>query len=177
MICPVNAITEIPYRVGEIRSALDQNPRIVEGRIDIGTVNSIPVIKETLTEASGLGDLMVIDCPPGTSCPVVACMEDADFVLLVTEPTPFGLADLEMALELAKILGKQCGIIVNRSDLSGGSVEALSGRFHAPVLASFPFSRTIAEAYAQGISPVKVDELWKKGIHHVWEFLEREVLS
>jgi len=177
MICPYNAIRETPYRVGEIRSALHGRPRIVEGRIDIGTVNSIPVIKETLKEASGLGDLMVVDCPPGTSCPVVACMEDSDFVLLVTEPTPFGLADLEMALELSKMLHKASAIIVNRSDLSGGDVKVLSKRYNAPILASFPFSRNIAEAYAQGISPVKVDKIWKTGIDKVWEFLEREVLS
>ncbi|MBN1333916.1 MAG: ATP-binding protein [Synergistales bacterium] len=177
MVCPPNAITEIPYRVGEIRSALDKQPRIVEGRIDIGTVNSIPVIKEALREASRLGDLMVIDCPPGTSCPVVACMEDADFVLLVTEPTPFGLSDLEMALELATMLKKDCGIIVNRSDLAGEDLHGLSERYNAPILASFPFSRNIAEAYAQGISPIKVDKLWEKGIGSVWEFLEREVLS
>jgi len=176
-ICPESAIREVPFKVGEIRSYDSDKLKIIEGRIDIGTVNSVPVIKETLETASSIGEMMVIDCPPGTSCPVVASIEDADFVLLVTEPTPFGMADLEMALELARIMNKRCGIIINRCDLSEGNVKGLAEKYEAPVLASFPFSREIAESYARGISPVKVDSLWSREISRVWNFLEREVRS
>jgi MinD superfamily P-loop ATPase len=92
----------------------------------------------------------IIDAPPGTSCPVIAAMKNTDFVVLITEPTPFGLYDLELALGAVRILGIPCGVVINRSDLGDQRVRNFADKNSVPVLMEIPFQRKIAETYSRG---------------------------
>jgi len=113
--------------------------------------------------------LTIIDAPPGTSCPVIAAMKDTDFVLLVTEPTPFGLHDLKLAVGAVRILGIPCGLLINRSDVGDEGVKAYAEEQSLPVLMEIPFDRRIAEAYSRGELLVEALPEWRDrfiGLYH-----------
>lgn len=159
--CWYRAIVEQPKRVGEVeagRSVAFPLLRLVTGRLDIGQVKAPAVIKAARAEAARLDDgegpggatLTILDAPPGVACSAVAAVRGADVLLLVTEPTPFGLHDLELSLQLGRDLGIPMGVIVNRGDGDSNAVEDLCARWSVPVLARIPFERRIAEVYARG---------------------------
>ncbi|CAB1057519.1 MinD superfamily P-loop ATPase containing an inserted ferredoxin domain [Olavius sp. associated proteobacterium Delta 1] len=104
----------------------------------------------------------IVDAPPGTSCPVIETVKRADFVILVTEPTPFGLHDLQLAVGAVKILDIPCGLVINRSDLADEKVKAYADRENLPVLMEIPFDRRLAEAYSRGQMLVEVMPQWKE---------------
>jgi len=172
MVCPVNAITETERPIGEIRKCLGDRD-ILEGRLTPGMPNPVPVIEAAMDAALARETNIVADCPPGTSCPMVAGVHRADAVVLVTEPTPFGIADLELALEVLSNLGKKGMVVINRSDLGGGDVHSMAKRFGMPVVAELPFSRHVAEAYADGRPPATADPDWRNAMKEIWSTLER----
>jgi MinD superfamily P-loop ATPase len=94
--------------------------------------------------------ITLIDAPPGTSCPVIAAMNKADFILLVTEPTPFGLHDLKLAVETVKILGIPCGLVINRVGIGNDAVNQYAKKENIPVLMEIPFDKKIAQIYSRG---------------------------
>jgi MinD superfamily P-loop ATPase len=111
----------------------------------------------------------IIDAPPGTSCPVISSVKGTDFVVLVTEPTPFGLNDLELAVGMVKILGIPHGIIINRSDLGDTGVTEYAKKENIPILMEIPFDRLIAQTYSNG--KLLVEELpdWKDRFVQLYE--------
>jgi MinD superfamily P-loop ATPase len=113
--------------------------------------------------------LTIIDAPPGTSCPVISSVKGSDFVILVTEPTPFGLNDLKLAVGIVKILDIPHGIVINRSDLGDDKVKEYAKEEGIPILMEIPFSRQIAEAYSRG--KLLVEELpgWREKFIHLYE--------
>lgn len=117
----------------------------------------------------------IIDAPPGTSCPVIAAMKNTDFVLLVTEPTPFGLHDLKLALEAIKILGIPHGLVINRSDIGDSRVQAYAGQENLPILMEIPFDRQIAEAYSRGRPIVEEMPEWKEKFLKLYSQVEKRV--
>jgi MinD superfamily P-loop ATPase len=167
IVCPAAAITESKRGIGEIGYGEKGTLKILEGRLRVGVNSAIPVIENTLDEAEKRDTLHIIDCPPGTSCPMVAAIGRSDFVVLVTEPTPFGLEDLSLALSVVHDLRIPAGIVVNRSDLSTADPGILCEKFGVEVLARLPFSKAIAKGYAAGISPVKVDSTWKVAMRKI----------
>jgi MinD superfamily P-loop ATPase len=108
-----------------------------------------PVIKQ-VRKLEGQKELTIIDAPPGTSCPVIASMKGTDFVLLVTEPTPFGLHDLTLAVEAVKLLDIPCGLVINRAGLGNDDVKEYAQKENIPVLLELPFDKRIASAYSKG---------------------------
>lgn len=121
-VCPEKAITETGRELGIIERGYRNGIKFIHGKLRVGEAMSPPLIRKVRSFARPY-QLTIIDAPPGTSCPVIASMEGADFVLLVTEPTPFGLHDLERALEAVKILGILCGLVINRSDIGDTQVR------------------------------------------------------
>jgi len=113
--------------------------------------------------------------PPGTSCPVIAAMKDADFVLLVTEPTPFGLHDLKLAVGAVRVLGIPCGLIINRSDMGDDRVKEYAGEEDLPVLMEIPFDRRIAEAYSKGEALVDVMPEWREKFKALYRRIQEMV--
>ena len=154
-VCPSGVITEVPRRVGEVVTGLTAEAgalMLVTGRLDVGQVKSPSVIRATRAAAAACAaDLVVLDAPPGVACSAVAAVRGADALLLVAEPTVFGLHDLELSLRLGGELRLPMGVVVNRSPATGGeAVDQLCERRGVPVLAHIPFDRRIAETYARG---------------------------
>lgn len=159
-VCPENAIIEKGRDLGIIQKGYRNGLDFVHGILRVGEAMSPPLIRKVRSVNSG-DRLTIIDAPPGTSCPVIASMEGADFVLLVTEPTPFGLYDLELAVGAVKILGIPCGLVINRSDIGDNRVREYASREGLPILMEIPFDRQVAEAYSRGDALVDVMPEWK----------------
>jgi MinD superfamily P-loop ATPase len=127
-----------------------------------------PLIRKVRSFAHA-DNVTIIDAPPGTSCPVIASMKGADFVLLVTEPTPFGLHDLKLAVGAVRILGIPCGLVINRSDMGDDRLREYAGAERIPILMEIPFDRKIAESYSRGELLVDVRPEWKERFLQLYE--------
>ncbi len=159
-VCPEHAITEVGRELGLLQKGRCNGLVFIHGRLRVGEAMSPPLIRK-VRAYSDPSKLTIIDAPPGTSCPVIASMKGADFILLVTEPTPFGLYDLKLAVGAAKALGIPCGLVVNRSDMGNLCVIEYASRENLPVLMEIPFDRGIAEAYSRGELMIEVSPEWK----------------
>jgi len=170
-VCPEKAITETGRELGVIEKGHKNGLEFIHGRLRIGEAMSPPLINK-VREYTQAGMLTIIDAPPGTSCPVIAAMKGADFVLLVTEPTPFGLNDLKLAVGAVKILGIPCGLVINRSDIGDDGVKAYAEKEDVPVLMEIPFDRRVAEAYSRGEMMVAVMPEWKEKFIELYHCIE-----
>jgi len=173
-VCPEKAITETGRELGLIERGNKNGLEFVHGKLRIGEAMSPPLIRK-VREYTRPDMLTIIDAPPGTSCPVIASMKDADFILLVTEPTPFGLHDLELAVEAVKILGIPHGLVINRSDMGDDKVMAYAEQENLPILMEIPFDRRIAEAYSRGEMIVEVIPEWKDRFSELYLRIEKIV--
>ncbi len=159
-VCPEHAVTEGFRPLGAIERGKRNGLEFIHGRLRVGEAMSPPLIKK-VREHIRPGALAIIDAPPGTSCPVIASMKGADFVILVTEPTPFGLYDLELAVGAVEILGIKSGLVINRSDMGDDRVKEYAAKKGIPVLLEIPFNRGIAEAYSRGEMVIEAIPEWK----------------
>jgi MinD superfamily P-loop ATPase len=152
VICPEDAVTEKDRILGTVETGKGPVPQMNfgQGLLDIGQVMVPPVIRKVKSHRADDQGITLIDAPPGTSCPVIAAMKDTDFVVLVTEPTPFGLNDLKLAVDTVKLMNIPHGLIINRAGMGDDAVYAYAEEQHLPVLMEIPFDRAIAEAYSQG---------------------------
>jgi len=148
-VCPQGAIHEIGRELGVLEKGGTNGVQFVHGRLRVGEAMAPPLIREVRKHIWADG-LTLIDAPPGTSCPVIAAMKDTDFVLLVTEPTPFGLHDLQLAVEAVKILKIPMGLVINRADMGDDQVWSYAQDQGVPILMEIPFDRQIAESYSRG---------------------------
>ena len=172
-VCPEGAITQSGRELGVIQKGQSNGIEFIHGKLRIGEAMSPPLIKKVRSYENP-EKLTIIDAPPGTSCPVIASMKDADFVLLVTEPTPFGLHALKLAVGAAHVLNIPLGLVINRSDLGDGKVKEYAHEINLPILMEIPFNREIAEAYSKGEMLVDVMPEWKDrfiGLHYKIEKL------
>ena len=154
-VCPEDAIRELGRELGIIQKGFRNSLEFIHGELRVGEAMSPPLIREVRTFARP-DKFTIIDAPPGTSCPVIAAMKNTDFVLLVTEPTPFGLHDLKLAVEAVKILNIPAGLVINRSDIGDQTVKAYANSESLTILMEIPFDRRIAETYSRGEMIVEV---------------------
>jgi MinD superfamily P-loop ATPase len=154
-ICPAGAITEVSREIGLLEKGRSGSVEFVHGRLKIGEAMSPPLIRAVKKCISQEG-ATIIDAPPGTSCPVVATVKDSDFVILVTEPTPFGLNDLMLAVEMIKELDTPFGVLINRADLGDNRVKDYCRAQRIRVLLEISNDRKIAEAYSKGVLMIEV---------------------
>lgn len=148
-LCPEGAIWESRRPLGELVEGDRGDVHLVTGRLDVGQALAPPVVRAVRERANGTG-LVIVDAPPGTSCPVMAAVRGADVALLVTEPTPFGLNDLELAVAAVGSLDVPVGVVVNRAGCGDGRVHDFCATQGIPILLEIPDDRRIAEAYARG---------------------------
>lgn len=148
-VCPVNAITEQRRKIGVVEKGRCRSMGFVHGRLDVGVAMSPPLIRAVLSHASA-EQINIIDAPPGTSCPVIAAVRKVDFVVLVTEPTPFGINDLALAVDMVEELAIPFGVVVNRAEDGVDDAHAYCRSRNAAVIARIPDDRTIAETYSRG---------------------------
>lgn len=147
--CPERCITEGEREIGFVEKGLAGDLEWVQGRLRIGEAMAPPLIREVKKEMSP-GKTVLIDAPPGTSCPVIASVQGSDFVILVTEPTPFGRHDLKLAIDAVRVLGIPCGVVLNRADMGDRGTHELCSAEGIPVLLEIPHDRKTAENYASG---------------------------
>jgi MinD superfamily P-loop ATPase/acyl-coenzyme A thioesterase PaaI-like protein len=157
-LCPEKAITEVPNQIGVVeRGPAAAGIAFGQGMLDVGEPMAVPIIRHLKKWAAPrAGQVVIRDAPPGTSCPVVETVRDSDYLLLVTEPTPFGLHDLRLAAQVADALGIPAGVIVNRENGPCPELEQFCGEHDLPILLRIPFERAIAEGVAQGKTLVDI---------------------
>jgi MinD superfamily P-loop ATPase len=155
-VCPQDAVREGFRELGMIEKGHYNGIELVFGRLRVGEAMSPPLIKRVKALADP-AKIAIIDAPPGTSCPVIEAMKGTDFVVLVTEPTPFGLHDLKLAVGAVQMLDIPHGLIINRSDMGDHKVKEYAESEDIPILLEIPFERRIAEAYSSG--KLIIDEL------------------
>lgn len=165
--CPTEAIREVPYPIGLLQFGKAGEIAFGQGMLNVGEAMATPVIRQLKKQAPQelLGDttLTVLDSPPGTSCPVIETLRQADFALLVTEPTPFGLHDLKLAAEVARdVLHLPVGVVINKDGVGDEGVEHYCNEAGIPILLRIPLERRIAEAYSEGIPLVEAWPEYRK---------------
>jgi MinD superfamily P-loop ATPase len=149
--CPENAITEKPHPLGTItRYRTERGYPITEGRLAVGSAMQTMLIKALKKQARQPNGVTILDAPPGTSCPVVETIADVDYVILVTEPTPFGLHDLKITIELVTELKIPFGVVVNKAGLGSAEVYSFLKEQNIALLGEIPYSREMARRYASG---------------------------
>ena len=147
LVCPVGAISEKPKQVGTLEIGCSGSVRVVTGVLNPGEASGVPVIREALKQA---GEVTVIDCPPGSACSVMESVMDADFCVLVVEPTAFGFHNFRMVYELVTLLGKKCGVVMNKVELPYEPLEVFCREQNLQVLARIPYSPEVASLAAEG---------------------------
>ena len=152
-LCPVDALPMIQKKMGELKHFQVGKLAFVESRLDIGEEQAVPLISQTqkyIGEHFTNDTIKIFDSPPGTSCPVIEATKNADFVILITEPTPFGLHDMKLAVETMKELKMDFGVVINRFGIGTNEVFDYCKKENIPILAKIPNDRNIAELYSRG---------------------------
>ena len=149
LACPEDAISESPRELGQVESGQGDGFAFVYGRLRVQEAMSPPLIR-AVKQRIDPNAIAIVDVPPGTSCPVIAAVLGADFIVLATEPTPFGLNDLRLAVETARALGIPFGVVINRSDVGDDRVQRYCLEEQIPVLCEIPDDRRVAESYSRG---------------------------
>ena len=160
-LCPEKAISEEERETGIVEWGHSDGIGFVHGKLAVGEAMPSPVIKKVKEKANHEG-VVIIDVPPGTSCPVVEAIKGSDFCLLVTEPTPFGLNDLILAVETVRKLGIPCGVVLNRAGVGDTKVEHYCMEENIPIMLTIPMNSGIARLYSKGITLVEGLPNWKK---------------
>lgn len=175
LACQHGAITEEKKPIGTITTGISSvlnSIHLINGTLHVGMPSSVPLIKAIKHKVARLNGDLLLDCPPGTSCSMVTAVKDSDFCILVTEPTPFGRHDLELAMNITHLLDIPTGVVINKSDEASGdqSIEALCQNRNIPVLAKIPHSLSFAKQYASGVIP----DDFKSTAISIWQQLHAE---
>ena len=168
LLCPEQAIKEKGQRIGTIEFGVVNNLKFIQGRLDIGQAMSPPLIREVKKHIHS-DQAVIIDAPPGTSCPVIESVKGSDVSLLVTEPTPFGLNDLRLSVDTLREMKVPFGVIINRSDIGDRKVEDYCQEENIPVLMTIPTDRDIAVAYSRGKTIIEIKPEYKAKFRQLFD--------
>lgn len=164
IVCPEGAVMEEEKTIGKIETGFYKNIRTVTGVLNPGEASGVPIIREALKEE---GELIVIDCPPGSACSVMESVMDADFCILVVEPTAFGFHNFQMVYELTTLLNKTCGVVINKYEELYPPLETFCQERNLPILARIPYDETIAAMTAVGEIAAEKDAKIKSLFHGI----------
>lgn len=170
MFCPQKAIREVERPIGNIECGTKDGIRFVQGKLDVGETMAPPLIRQVKSHIDR-DSMAIIDAPPGTSCPMVTAVKGSDFCILVTEPTPFGMNDLQLAIETVKKLAIPYGVVINRWEPDDLKTHLFFKTNHLPVLLRIPFNRRIAELYSEGIPFIEQFLEYKEKFLHLFKFI------
>jgi MinD superfamily P-loop ATPase len=174
LLCPQKAISEVHKEIGVVEARRAPELQFVQGTMNVGEVMAPPLVR-AVKKNIDTSKIVIIDAPPGTSCPVIEAIKGSDFCVLVTEPTPFGLNDLILAVEVVRKLSIPFGVVINRADLGDYKVEEYCRNENINILMRIPFDRKIAVAYSKGIPLVKADEGYTKRFREMYESIQDSV--
>jgi MinD superfamily P-loop ATPase len=161
LVCPKNAITEKERQIGIIKKGEANGVEIVYGELNVGEAMAVPLIKAVKNQIKSKKNV-IIDAPPGTACSLVASVHRTDYCILVTEPTPFGLHDLKITVQVLKDLEVPMGVVINRAGLGDKKLYEYCKKEYIPLLMEIPFSKKIAELYSRGVPFVTEMPEWKE---------------
>jgi MinD superfamily P-loop ATPase len=170
IICPENAITEKQKKMGVLEHG-GSTIQFIRGVLNIGEAMATPIIT-ALKQHIDTSKIVILDSPPGNGCPVVETVSDCDFCILVTEPTPFGLHDLKLAVKLTQVLHVPCGVVINKAGIGDTGVQKFCKTHKIPILLEIPHDRTIAELCSEGIPFVQKMPEWKPKFCSVYHAIE-----
>lgn len=172
--CKYDAISEKEVALGEVSHfAISANSTIVESRVHPGVYSPVSVIKAA-TNNDFDRQVVIMDSPPGTSCPFIHAVSTADYVILVTEPTPFGLSDLRQSVQTLRLMNKPCGVILNRADLGNREIDGYMEEERLPLLMEIPFDRAVASTYAKGELLAKIKSDFREELYGVYEKIRQQ---
>jgi MinD superfamily P-loop ATPase len=161
-LCPEDALEMKDHHMGELKHIRTGGLSFVEGELKIGEQMAVPMIERTLDYTQKHFNntaLKIYDAPPGTSCPVIESVKDADYVVLVTEPTPFGLHDLKLSVETMRKVGKQFGVVINRDGIGNDDTENYCREEGIDIIGRIPNMREIAGKYSRGETIWEIPEV------------------
>ena len=167
-LCPEKVISEESREIGVVEWGHSDGVGFVHGKLTVGEVMASPVIRK-VKEYANNDDTVIIDVPPGTSCPVVEAIKESDFCILVTESTPFGLNDLALAVETVRELNIPCGVVLNCAGVGDSKVEEYCGKESIPILLTIPLDAEIARLYSRGIALVDGIQQWKSSLLQLFD--------
>ena len=167
LVCPVGAVTETNKEVGHLEIGKSGDVQVVTGVMNPGEASGVPIIAAALEKAGSLGDVVIVDCPPGSACPVVESVSRADMCLLVAEPTAFGFDNFCMVYELVRLLGKPCGVVINKMDAPYLPLEEFCAAQHLPIVARIPYDAETAACIADGRLLAWEDLSWQQKFRQI----------
>jgi MinD superfamily P-loop ATPase len=173
-LCPEKAISEEGREGGIVELGNSDGVEFAHGKLTIGEAMAPPVIRKVKEQAINDG-IVIIDVPPGTSCPVVEAVKDSDFCLLVTEPTPFGLNDLVLAVATVRELDIPCGVVLNRAGVGNAETEEYCQKENIPILLTIPLDTEIARLYSKGITLVEDIPPWRDNFTRLFDRIKEMV--
>lgn len=173
LVCPLKCISYEDKRIGIVRNGSRGGVRLHQGLLDIGEPIAVPVIKQVKEKRAGDG-LTLIDCPPGTGCPMVNSITGSDYCMLVTEPSPFGRHDLDLAHRAALELRIAHGVVISRSSGNDAIIDDYCADEGLKVLGRIPFSRAVAEACSRGEMLAEIDSAWSLRFSRILEEVRKE---
>ncbi len=174
-ICPEAAITEKPRKIGIAQYGAADGVAFGHGKLDIGVIQSPALIRHVKGGAKAEA-VVILDAPPGTSCPVIEVVKDADFVLLVTESTPFGLNDLELAVGMVRELGLPFAVAINRCDVGDDGVVQYCRKEGIDIALEIPNERPIAEAYSRGVMMVEAMPQYAERFQRLYQWIDEKMV-
>ncbi len=157
LVCPVDAVREVPKPVGHLECGTHGAVTVISGELTPGEASGVPVIHAALQEITDPDTTVIIDCPPGSACSVMESISVADYCILVAEPTAFGLHNFRMVQELTSLLNKPCGVVINKLDASYPPLETFCSEHQLPILARIPYRSDLADLLSHGILIVEQD--------------------
>ena len=168
LVCSRNAISEESFRIGTVRTLVDGNITLNSGCLDVGVSLASTLVHAVKARLED-GVTAILDAPPGTACPAVATLRGADYVVLVTEPTPFGLHDLKLAVDTVRELRLPFGVVINRVGIGDDRVQRFCSEASIPLLLEIPDDRRIAEAYSRGELIVEALPEYRAHFERLWQ--------
>ncbi len=174
MVCPRKAITWEKHKIGKLNFGATDGVDLVYGELEVGKPMAVPVIKAVKKQIKE-GKNVILDSPPGTSCPFVETVRDSDFCILVTEPTPFGLHDLKIAVEVLRKIGVLFGVVINRAGIGNKKVYDYCEKENIRILLEIPYERRIAELYSKGIPFSSEMSEWADKFHGLYSKIKELV--
>ncbi len=172
-LCPTDSLPMVESRIGQISEFKCDGFNLVEGRLDLGQEMAVPLISQTIeyVDENYEGYIKLLDAPPGTSCPVIEASRFSDFVILITESTPFGLNDLILAVETMKVLKQNYGVIINRYGIGDDGVEKYCQDENIPIVTKVKNDREVAKLYSQGKLIYNDIEHFKNSLDDIVSFI------
>jgi len=172
-LCPTDSLPMNPTRIGEIKEFEVKGFPFIEGRLDLGQEMAVPLISQTIdyTTKKYPNHIKIFDAPPGTSCPVIEASRGSDFVILITEATPFGLNDLTLAVETMRVLDQKFGVIINRHGIGDASVEEYCQKEGIPIITKVKNDKEVAKLYSKGELIYEKIEHFKNSLDEIVSFI------